>query len=366
MITVGVEEEYLLVDPATLLPTPLVQEVRATARLAPIADADEVQDELLQAQIEVATPVCTALEEVGGNLLRLRHAVASAAQANGCRIAITATAPVRGPLPVPVTSTARYLKMRGDARLLVDEQLICGMHIHVGLPDRETGVAVLNRLRVWLPTLLAMSANGPLWDGRDTGYASWRTIIFGRWPVSGPPPYFAGAADYEARAEALLNSGVIPDRGQLYWQARLSERYPTLEIRCCDVQLEADDAVMLAGVVRGLAATAIAEEKAGTVPPTCSQEMLQAATWHAARHGLSGTLVDPAGRMRSSGDVLSLLLQYIGPALEENGDHREVTSLVHRLLREGTAADRQRLALAEAGLPAVAALIAAGTTDCEK
>ncbi|MFE9477480.1 glutamate--cysteine ligase [Streptomyces spororaveus] len=360
MITVGVEEEYLLVDPETLLPTPLVQEVRATARLAPIAEEREVQDELLQAQIEVATPVCTALEEVGGHLLRLRHAVASAAQANGCRIAISATAPVRDVSPVPITSSLRYLKMQQEARLLVDEQLICGMHVHVGIPDRETGAAVLNRLRIWLPTLLAMSANGPLWDGRDTGFASWRTIIFGRWPVSGPPPYFAGFADYEARADGLVESGLIPDRGQLYWQARLSERYPTIEVRCCDVQLEADDAVMLAGVVRGLVATAIAEEKAGVAPALCRPEILQAATWHAARHGITTTLVDPKGRLRSSGDVLYALLQHIGPALEENGDHREVTSLVHRLLQQGTSADRQRRALAEAGLPAVAALITAG------
>lgn len=271
MITVGVEEEYLLVDPETLLPTPLVQEVRATARLAPLAEDREVQDELLQAQIEVATPVCTALEEVGGHLLRLRHAVASAAQESGCRIAISATSPVRDVVPVPITSSVRYVKMQQEARLLVDEQLICGMHVHVGMPDRETGVAVLNRLRVWLPTLLAMSANGPLWDGRDTGFASWRTIIFGRWPVSGPPPHFAGLADYEARADALVEPGVIPDRGQLYWQARLSERYPTVEVRCCDVQLEADDAVMLAGVVRG------------SPPPRSPRKRRESLTRHAGR-----------------------------------------------------------------------------------
>ncbi|MFE2140415.1 glutamate--cysteine ligase [Streptomyces sp. NPDC059456] len=362
MITLGVEEEYMLVNPATLLPTPLVQEVRATARLEPIAGEQEVQDELLQAQIEVATPVCTALEEVGGHLLRLRHAVASAAQANDCRIAISATSPVRDVSPVPITSTARYRKMQGEARLLVDEQLICGMHVHVGMPDRETAVAVLNRLRVWLPTLLAMSVNGPLWDGRDTGFASWRTIIFGRWPVSGPPPHFEGLADYEARVDALVRPGVIPDRGQLYWHARLSERYPTIEVRCCDVQLEADDAVMLAGVVRALAATAIAQEKAGAARVPCRHEFLQAATWHAARHGLSSTLVDPEGRLRSSGDVLSALLRHIGPSLEEYGDQREVTALVHRLLQRGASADRQRRALAEGGLPAVASLITAGDT----
>ncbi|MEU9256095.1 glutamate--cysteine ligase [Streptomyces sp. NPDC048270] len=364
MITVGVEEEYLLVDPVTLLPAPLVEEVRATAGLgaAPLADAREVQDELLQAQIEVATPVCEALDEVGGHLLRLRHAVASAAQANGCRIAASGAAPLRDVEPVPVTGRPRYLRMRGEARQLVDEQLICGMHVHVGIPDRETGVAVLNRLRIWLPTLLAMSANSPLWDGRATGFASWRTIIFGRWPVSGPVPRFAGLADYEARAEALLASGVIADRGQLYWQARLSETYPTVEVRCCDVQLDADEAVMLAGIVRALVTTAIADEQAGVAPVHWQPEILQAATWHAARHGLSSTLLDPDGRPRSSGDALCMLLRHIGPALEESGDLREVNSLVHRLLRRGTPADRQRRAFAEGGLPAVTELLTAEAT----
>ncbi|MGW6395290.1 carboxylate-amine ligase [Streptomyces sp. NPDC055103] len=132
-----------------------------------------------------------------------------------------------------------------------------------------------------------------------------------------------------------MKPGVIPDRGQLYWQARLSERYPTVQVRCCDVQLEADDAVMLTGVVRALAATAVAEENAGVALVPCRPELLQAATWHAARHGLGRTLVDPTGRLRSSGDVLCALLRYIGPALDENGDHREVTSLVHRLLQRG-------------------------------
>ncbi|AWZ08444.1 MULTISPECIES: glutamate--cysteine ligase [unclassified Streptomyces] len=358
MITVGVEEEYLLVDPATAVPTPLVEEVRRTAGLGALTEQGEVQDELLQAQIEVATPVCSKLEEIGGHLLRLRHALASAAEANGCRIAATGAAPVRGALPVPVTRSARYLRIEGAARQLVDEQLICGMHVHVAIPDAETGVAVLNRIRVWLPTLLAMSANSPLWDGRDTGYASWRTIVFSRWPVSGPPPYFEGLADYERRLEALLGCGVIADRGQVYWQARLSGRYPTVEVRCPDVQLRPDEAVMLAGIVRALVTTAIAEEKAGIPPaPASDPEVLQAATWHAARYGLNGTLVAPDGRPRSSGDVLCTLMRHITPALEDAGDLREVSALSHRLLREGTPADRQRRAVADGGLPALTGLI---------
>ncbi|MET9887570.1 glutamate--cysteine ligase [Streptomyces sp. NPDC006430] len=361
MITVGVEEEYLLVDPATGLPAPLVEDVRRAAGLGPLAEGDEVQGELLQAQIEVATPVCTTLDEVGGHLLRLRHAVASAAEANGCRIAATGAAPLRGPLPVPVTPTQRYLKMEGEARQLVDEQLICGMHVHVAVPDPDTGVAVMNRIRGWLPTLLAMSANSPLWDGRDTGFASWRTILFGRWPVSGLPPVFGGFSDYERRLEGLVLSGMIADRGQVYWQARLSERFPTIEVRCLDVQLRADDAVMFAGIVRALVATAMAEEKAGTPPDLSPQELLQAGDWHAARHGLNSTLVDPHGHPHSSGDVLCSLLRHITPALEDAGDLREVSSLVHRLLQEGTPADRQRRALAVGGLPRLIGLITEAT-----
>ncbi|MET9963321.1 glutamate--cysteine ligase [Streptomyces sp. NPDC006326] len=359
MITVGVEEEYVLVDPTTFLPLPRAEEVRAAAGLGSWADEGEVQNELLQAQVEVATPICTDLEEVGGHLLRLRHAVGAAAEDSGCRIAASATAPLKDVEPVPVTQKLRYLKMREEARRLVDEQLINGMHVHVAVPDREMGVAVLNRLRVWLPTLLAMSANSPLWDGHDTGFASWRTIVFGRWPVSGPPPCFTGLADYEQRADALLESGVIADRGQLYWQARLSERYPTVEVRCLDVQLEATDAVLLAGIARALVSTAIAEEKAGAPPVVCSPELLQAANWHAARHGLNSTLVDPDGRSRSAGDVLCMLMRHIGPALEEAGDQREVGALLHRLLQQGTPADRQRRALADGGMPGLCSLITA-------
>ncbi|MFF4099334.1 glutamate--cysteine ligase [Streptomyces sp. NPDC001903] len=357
MITVGVEEEYVLLDPVTHLPVSRAEEVRAAAGLGPFVDAGEVQNELLQAQIEVATPVCTDLDEVAGHLLRLRHAVGSAAEEHGCLLAASAAAPLRSAVPVPVTRKPRYLRMQEEARRLVDEQLINGMHVHVAVPDREMGVAVLNRLRVWLPTLLAMSANSPLWDGRDTGFASWRTIIFGRWPVSGPPPCFRTLADYEERADALVDAGLIADRGQLYWQARLSERYPTLEVRCLDVQLDATDAVLLTGIVRALVSTAIAEEKAGAASVTCSPELLQAAMWHAARHGLDGVLLDPQGCRRSAGDVLWMLMRHITPALEEAGDEREVGSLLHRLLREGTPADRQRRALADGGMAALADLI---------
>ncbi|MGR8011923.1 carboxylate-amine ligase [Streptomyces hypolithicus] len=361
MITVGVEEEYLLLDPVTGLPMPLAEEVRGFSGLAPVVAHQEVHPELLQAQVEVATPVCTDLHEVGGHLLRLRHAIGAAAEELGCRLAACATAPFSQAEPVPVSRYPRYLALRDQAPQLVAEQLINGMHVHAAVPDPQMGVAVLNRIRVWLPVLVAMSANSPLWDGCDTGFASWRTMVFGRWPVSGPPPRFTDLGDHERRVADLLTSGVIQDKGQIYWQARLSDKYPTVEVRCMDVQLRADDAVMFAGIVRALVATAIREEKAGVPVPECSPELLHGANWLAARHGISGSLVSPAGERRSAADVLHLLMEHITPALEESGDMREVRGLVHRLMRQGTPADRQRRALAE-GLPALIDLITVQST----
>jgi glutamate---cysteine ligase / carboxylate-amine ligase len=359
MTTIGVEEEYLLLDPVTGLPVPLADKVRASAGLGRLVADQEVQPELLQAQVEVATPVCATLEEAGGHLLRLRHALGAAAEAHGCRIAACGTPPLRHGHPVAVTESARYRAMLTQAPQLVAEQLVNGMHVHVAVPSRETGVQVLNRIRVWLPTLTAISANSPMWDGGDTGFASWRTVIFSRWPVSGMPPYFQDAADYDRRVGRLQESGLISDAGQLYWQARLSSRYPTVEVRCADVQLRVDDAVMLTGIVQGLVATAVGEATAGVPAPDCAPELLQAAMWHAARHGLSDTLIDPAGGRRRAGDVLYELLRHVHGALEAAGTARQVTGLVHRLLQDGTGADRQRAALAAGGPRAVTDLICA-------
>ncbi|GHH36241.1 carboxylate-amine ligase [Streptomyces candidus] len=360
MTTIGVEEEYLLFDPVTGLPVAQAEKVRRATDLEGGASdrGGEVQPELLQAQVEVATPVCGTLAEVDTHLRRLRQAVGVAAEAHGCRLMACATPPLREDTPMPVTDRTRYLAMRAQAPQLVAEQLINGMHVHVAVPDREAGVQVLNRIRVWLPTLTAMGVNSPLWDGRDTGFASWRTVIFGRWPVTGVPPHFQDAADYDRRMGQLLNAGLIADTGQLYWQARLSERYPTVEVRCLDVQLRVDDAVALAGVTRALVETALAETAAGAPAPRPAPELLQAAIWHAARHGLSDALIDPGGTRRPAGDVLHhCLLRHLAPALDASGDAPLVTGWVHRLLREGTGADRQRTAFTGGGPAAALDLI---------
>ncbi|MFE2578652.1 glutamate--cysteine ligase [Streptomyces sp. NPDC059378] len=302
------------------------------------------------------TPVCGTLDEVGGHLLRLRHAVTAAAESLGCRVLASGTPPSHTG-SIPVTDCPRYRTMQRQAPRLVAEQLVNGMHIHAAVPDRPTGVQALDGIRPWLPVLTAMSANSPLWEGEDTGFATWRTLVYGRWPVSGVPPFSVDDLDYDRRGRHLLDGGVIADTGQLYWQARLSERYPTIEVRCFDVQLRTDEAVMFSGVVRALVQRAMWDSTGGEPARQPDPELLEAAMWQAARHGLSGDLIDPDGRGRRAGDVVCRLMRHVGRALEDTGDAREVRALVHRLLRLGTGADRQRQALARGGVSEVTDMI---------
>ncbi|MEU8923676.1 glutamate--cysteine ligase [Kitasatospora sp. NPDC048545] len=362
MLTLGIEEEYLLLDPATGLPAARAAQVRRAAGLQPALEHGEVQRELLQAQLEVATPVCRDLEEAGGHLLRMRLALGEAARQEGCRLAACAAAPFNDRLPVPVTDTVRYRTMHTDTRLLTDEQLITGMHVHLGIPDRAAGVTVMNGLRPWLPLLIALAANSPLWQNTDTGFASWRTLVFGRWPVSGPPPVFDDAGDYDRLTTLLVESGLIRDLGQVYWHIRLSEHFPTVEIRAMDVQLRADEAVMLAGLVRALATRTLADADAERGIPPIEQEVLSAAVWHSARYGCTGTVFDPlSGRLTNPDDAVARLLDHTGP-MTDSGVDRHVVPVLHRLLREGNGAARQLRRLRSAGRDGLVEMLIDQTT----
>ncbi|WP_232248508.1 carboxylate-amine ligase [Streptacidiphilus rugosus] len=351
----GVEEEFLLLDPESGRPLARAADVRRRSRLYPALGPDEVQHELLMAQLELATPVCRTLPEVAGHLLRMRCTLAEAARDDGCVLTACAAAPFPdGAWAVPVTDKPRYQRMRKEAPLLTDEQLINGQHVHVEVRDEQARIEALNRVRPWLPLLLALSAGSPLWRGRDTGFASWRYFVNDRWPVSGVPPLFHDVEEYRRRTDELVSRGMVADTRQLYWLARPSAHYPTLEVRACDVQIAPEDAVMLAGLVRALVMTVLAEADAGVPVPEPAPELLPAAVWHAARHGLTGDLHDPRDlRPRPAATVVRAVLDHLEPALRRSGDHEQVRSAVERVLREGNGAVRLRGTLEAAGWPAV-------------
>ncbi|TVT17669.1 YbdK family carboxylate-amine ligase, partial [Amycolatopsis rhizosphaerae] len=225
----------------------------------------------------------------------------------------------------------------------------CGCHVHVAIPDRETGVRVANHARPWLPVLLALTANSPFHDGEDTGYASWRHILWSRWPSSGPPPVFASADHYESLVEALLHAGALLDRGMVYWDIRLSEKQPTLEFRVSDVAATPGEATLLGLLARGLAGLAL--DDLGAPPPAVPQEVLRGNLWRAARDGIPGCCLHPlTGELVPVLAQLDELVDRVAPVLRETaGDLEFAREELARLRETGGGANRQRAAYARRG-----------------
>jgi glutamate---cysteine ligase / carboxylate-amine ligase len=339
-LTIGVEEEYLVIDAASGRLAPRARDVIGPARKR-LGDA--VTTELNLCQIEVATGVCTSLSELGDELLWLRAGLMEAAAEVGCRIAAVGTHPFSPWDDARVdVENERYERMEADYQLLAREQVICGCHVHVGIDDRELAIAVMNRVRGWLPALLALSANSPFWQGIDSGYASYRTQVFRRWPTAGMPPELASQDDFETVLAEMVATGVIADGTYLYWYVRPSMRFDTLEFRVTDVCLGVEDALALAGLIRALASTCAQEIIDGAAPIAQRRDVLDAAMWQASRYGLTGELLDPSTvTPRRAPDVARSLLDRVRPGLEAHGDVETVDALVKRILSDGNGAQRQ-------------------------
>jgi carboxylate-amine ligase len=351
--TFGIEEEYVFLDPVTLEPRSAANEVYRSLGISR-AESPQVQREFFVCQLERTTPVCDTLDEAVRDLSDFRRRLRRAAESEGTLVAGTA-APPRMSGPGLVTDKGRYHDVSNNYRALVRQHFLSGLHVHVGIADREAGVRALNRIRRWMPVIVALAGNSPFWENIDTGFTSWRTINLQRWTTHGCPPLFADAADYDRRTTALLGVGGHMDRALLAWNVRLSESHPTLEARAPDVQLEVWQSVMLAAIIRGLVETAEVRETPGPDP---APELLNAALWHAARDGIADHLVHPdTGTMTPARQVVDDLLELIGDSLTGHGDAETVSGWLKRLFEEGTGADRQRTAYLSGGLPALAALL---------
>jgi glutamate---cysteine ligase / carboxylate-amine ligase len=343
----GVEEEYLVVDPETRMAVPRAAQVvaRAAAELG-----DQVGSEITKFQVEARTEPCAASSGLHEQLRGVRSAMAVAARSEGLAVVATGTPVLGDVVPPPITDHPRYDIGIATYRALHDEQCICAGHVHVHLPDRERALLVSNHLRPWLPALSAMMANSPFWAGRDTGYASWRALALAKWPVAGPPPYFADRREYETLVRTLTAAGVLVDPGTIFWDIRVSARLPTLEIRVSDVPATPEETVLLAAVVRALVVVALARVERGDPGPQLSAELLRAACWRAARDGLNGQSLDPVtGRLMAAADRMMALLEHVRPGLEQTGDLDLVIRGMERLAIEGTGAARQRAAYARSG-----------------
>lgn len=338
MLTVGVEEEFLLVDPAgTVVPV--------AAEVVKAADDPRVKPELMTYQVETASDVCTDLAELGSQLLELRHRIADAASRAGAGLVAAGAPLVDGPDASFVTRSERY---RGLAEMFPEATArggTCACQVHVGVPDPRLAVLVLARLRRWLPTLFALGTNSPLEGGRDTGWASTRYARCLLWPTFRPPRSWASGEAYEAELHSLLGRGAAYDLRSVYFMARLSPRYPTIEIRVADSCLTVADAVLLAGVCRALVGALLQDVRHGVPDLPVPEEALRSALLGVAVDGRPPS-VEPPEVARTL--TLTRLLRRILPGTTDARDADAIACGLERVSRTGTGADRQRALRASA------------------
>ena len=346
--TFGIEEEYLLIDACT---GDLVS--RAPDVLEAGRDIDGLASELNRCQIEIATGICDDLAQAEQQIAARRAEVTKAGAHSGTRPVALASHPFASWDDQEVnTDKERYVRLLETYQQVAWQQAICGCHVHVGIEDRDLRIAVMDRVRPWLPPLLALSANSPYWQGKDTGYASYRSIVWQPWPTATMPPRLETNRNYEAMVDELTAIEAIENPHSLYWYVRPSAGFETLEFRVCDVCLRARDAVTIAGLIRALVAVVSAEVTAGKPDASPSQPALESAMWRAARYGLDNTLVDPTRPgLRPAAEVVAQLVDFVRPGLDEAGDTGRVVSGVDAILAEGNGAAHQRAAIAAGGEP---------------
>ena len=348
-VTVGVEEEFVLVDPASgevALEGPRV--------LGLLADEPAVMPEFLRFQIETATGVCRTLSEVRTDLIRLRRRLADAAGRVGCLLVASGVAPF-GVTPgiCGVTPDPRYRVLAERFPSLVADAGTCACHVHVAIPAPELGVRVLAGLRPWLGTLLALTANSPFHHGVDSGWDSVRYPLWSRWPTARPPGAWSGLAEYEASVSDAIRSGAALDARSVYYYARLSPRHPTVEVRIADVCLDVEDTVLLAGLVRALVVTGLREAGSGARPRLVADSLVEASFTAAARTGTAGPGIDlSSGSETSQESLVEALLDRARPVLREYGDLDEVERRLKAVGVRGNGAARQRALRAASPSPA--------------
>jgi glutamate---cysteine ligase / carboxylate-amine ligase len=360
-LTLGVEEEYQIIDPATMeLQSYITQLLAEDHRFL-----GEVKPELHQSMVEVGTQICRTPAEVRSELVRLRGAVMELADRKGYRIVAAGTHPFSRWETQEITPMDRYLGVRDDMQDLAHQLLIFGTHVHIGIEDRDFLIDALNVSRYFLPHILCLSTSSPFWMGRKTGLKSYRSIIFRSFPRTGVPRIHSSWADYEHQVETLVKTGCIPNPSKIWWDVRPNWSYPTLEFRICDVCTRVDEAVCVAAILQAIVYKLWKLRRDNITFRVYGSDMIEENKWRAVRFGLGGKLIDfgKQEELPARDLIRELINWFIDDVLDELGSRREV-EYAFRILEEGSSADRQLATFAETGdLKAVVAQLIAETEE---
>lgn len=339
-LSFGIEEEFFVVHERTLLIEPQAHE-RFIARANELAGGG-IHPELLQSQIETATPVCNTFTEARGHLRRLRSGLAQAGGEFGLSVLASGTHPTAEWPEQQQTPKARYDQVVGELQLLAFRNLVCGLHVHVGLADDEMRIDVMRRSIPFLPILLVLSCSSPFWRGMDSGFASYRLTSYEELPRTGLPPLFTSWCEYEAYTEVLQRAGIIANPSYIWWAIRASHKYPTVELRIADACTRLEDALTIAAVFQALVRCLVVNRtlNAGLTSP--ERALAKENKWRAQRYGLAAEFVDPFRTQASvsAPEAARQLVELVKPHAEALGSMAEVEG-VERILTLGSSADRQ-------------------------
>lgn len=336
--TIGIEEEYQIVDPET---RDLRSHVSAMLKEGKLILGEQIKPEMHQSMVEIGTGVCRDIKEARTDLFRLRKVVSDLAAKQGLRIVAASTHPFAHWSEQKIFENERYIKIVEDMQVLAQSLLIFGLHVHVCIEDRETAIHIMNAARYFLPHMLALSTSSPFWSGVYTGLKSYRSEIFKKFPRTDIPDYFQSYGEYENFINLLVKTHCIENAKKIWWDVRLHPFYPTLEYRVCDIPTRADDTIAIAALFQAITAKLYKLIKLNLGFRLYRRALIQENKWRAIRYGLDGSLIDFGKQIEvPARDLIHELIGFVDDVVDELGSRDEINH-IYEILNRGTSADHQ-------------------------
>jgi len=338
VFTLGIEEEFQIVDPETRELRSHIQEIIAGGKMIL---KERVKPEMHQSVVELGTEICNDASCARQQVIELRSELAMLAARDGLKIASAGTHPFSHWMDQLITADERYATIVQDMQQIARANLIFGLHVHVGIPDREEAIDIMNQARYFLPHLYALSVNSPFWLGQNTGLKAYRQMIFERFPRTGIPDAFESLGEYEDYLKLLVTTNCIDNAKKIWWDIRLHPFFNTIEFRICDAQSRVDDTIALAALMQAIVAKLQKLRQQNVTFRMYPRRLIDENRWRASRYGIDGKLIDFGRRCEiDERDLLHEMLEFIGSEVDELGNHAEIAH-IDKIMREGTGADRQ-------------------------
>jgi carboxylate-amine ligase len=336
--TIGVEEEFQIIDPATC---ELRSHVMQLVSQASPDIVEQVKHEMHQSIVETGTNICGNVAELRIEMHRTRGELVAAAERAGLQVAAAGTHPFSSWIDQVISPGERYQNIVEELQQLARSLLIFGMHVHVAMPDKQTTIDMMNMVRYFLPHLLALSTSSPFWMGRNTGLKSFRTTVFRRFPRTGVPEQFASWSEYENFVNLLIKLNCIDSGKKIWWDVRPHPMFGTLEFRMCDVSTKVEEAVAIAALTQAIVVKLHRLYERNLSFRVYQRPLIEENKWRAARYGIEGKLIDFGKEVEVPMRALATeLLEFVDDVLDDLGS-RSAVEYVHTILNEGTSAERQ-------------------------